>query len=131
MPKDYSLQSKKLEKYFHFYFQVVVLCLAAACLARPSVIASSSPYLTYSAPVAAVAYQQHGLATVGAVVKTVPTSVSHASHAVVHKSDAVVQDIVAPVVRTSYAAPLTYTSYSAPISSYVPASPVAHIASGF
>ncbi|TMW47012.1 hypothetical protein DOY81_007910 [Sarcophaga bullata] len=109
---------------------VVLLTLFAVCLARPSLIASSSPYLTYSAPVASVAYQQHGLATVGAVVKTVPTSVSQASHAVVHKSDRVVQDIVAPVVKTTYTAPLTYTSYAAPIASYVAASPISHISSG-
>ncbi|KAM7355875.1 uncharacterized protein ACRADG_001821 [Cochliomyia hominivorax] len=107
-------------------FKLLVLsALSAVGLAYPSLI-GSAPYVSYSAPVATVAYHQPALATVGAVVRTVPTSVSHASHAVVHKSSQAVQDVVAPVIKTTYtapvyaAAPVSYSSYAAAPLSYSP-----------
>ncbi|XP_061394441.1 retinin-like [Musca vetustissima] len=104
-------------------FKLLVLsALIALAVARPSGLVASAPYVTYNQPT--VAIHQPALATVGAVVHTVPTSVSHASHSVVHKSAHVVQDVVAPVVRTSYVTPVLRT-VSAPVyhGGYVSSSP--------
>lgn len=91
---------------------MVFFTLLAVCLLHSNLIIAS-PFVGYSSPVAAVAYHQPALATIGAVVKTIPTSVSHASHAVVHKSDHVVHDVVAPVLKSTYTVPVSYATYAA------------------
>ncbi|XP_011186174.1 cuticle protein LPCP-23 [Zeugodacus cucurbitae] len=96
-------------------FKLVVLsALLAVAAAAPGFIASHP--VVYSAPVATVAVHEPVLTKVGAVVKSIPTSYSHQSQSVVHSSAHVVQDIVAPVVKTSYVAtaPVVHT-YAAPI----------------
>lgn len=105
---------------------MVLSALFALAVARPSGLIASPSYVTYGHPSATVAIHQPALATVGAVVRTVPTSVSHASHAVVHKSAHVVQDVVAPVVRTTYvSSPVVHAGYvsSSPYGHYAAASP--------
>ncbi|XP_017043368.2 uncharacterized protein LOC108089542 [Drosophila ficusphila] len=116
-------------------FKLVVLsALLAVAVARPGHLLESSP-LVYAAPAATTIVQEPVLAKVGAVVKSVPTSVSHQSQSVVHSSAHVVEDIVAPVVKStpvvSYAAaaPVVHTSYSAaPVvhTSYAAPAPVVH-----
>ncbi|XP_044313649.1 pupal cuticle protein G1A [Drosophila rhopaloa] len=124
-------------------FKLVVLsALLAVAAARPGHLLESSP-LVYAAPAATTIVQEPVLAKVGAVVKSVPTSVSHQSQSVVHSSAHVVEDIVAPVVKstpvvsysapapvvhTSYAAPAPVVSYSAPapVVSYAAPAPVVH-----
>ncbi|KAH8416316.1 hypothetical protein KR222_007427, partial [Zaprionus bogoriensis] len=102
---------------------VVLSALLAVAVARPGHLYESP--VVYSAPAAATIVQEPVLAKVGAVVSSVPTSVSHQSQSVVHSSAHVVEDIVAPVVKT-YAAPVV-KSYAAPVvSSYVEASPYVH-----
>ncbi|XP_075162592.1 uncharacterized protein LOC142235211 [Haematobia irritans] len=88
---------------------VVLFALVAMAMANPSTLLSGSPYVSYGHP---VAVHQPSYATVGSVVRTVPTSVSHSSHAVVHKAANLVQDVVAPVVRTSYVSPALRTVHS-------------------
>ncbi|EDW26080.1 GL18447 [Drosophila persimilis] len=84
-------------------FKLVVLsALLAVAAARPGHLLESSP-VVYSAPATTTIVQEPYLANVGSVVKSVPTSVSHQSQSVVHSSAHVVQDVVAPVVKT-YAA---------------------------
>ncbi|XP_017135074.1 retinin-like [Drosophila miranda] len=104
-------------------FKLVVLsALLAVAAARPGHLLESSP-VVYSAPATTTIVQEPYLANVGSVVKSVPTSVSHQSQSVVHSSAHVVQDVVAPVVKTyaapvvtSYAAsPLVHTSYASPL----------------
>ncbi|EDW30369.1 GL17864 [Drosophila persimilis] len=103
-------------------FKLVVLsALLAVAVARPGHLYESP--LVYSAPATTTIVQEPYLANVGSVVKSVPTSVSHQSQSVVHSSAHVVQDVVAPVVKTyaapvitSYAAsPLVHTSYASPL----------------
>ncbi|KAH8364350.1 hypothetical protein KR084_006283 [Drosophila pseudotakahashii] len=117
-------------------FKLVVLsALLAVAAARPGHLLESAP-LVYAAPAATTIVQEPVLAKVGAVVKSVPTSVSHQSQSVVHSSAHVVEDIVAPVVKStpvvSYAAPapVVHTSYAAaaPVvhTSYAAAAPVVH-----
>ncbi|XP_055846526.1 uncharacterized protein LOC129912337 [Episyrphus balteatus] len=90
-------------------FKLVVLSvLFAVAAARPGLY-SSSP-LVYSAPIV----QEHSYAKVGAIVKSIPTAVSHQSSTVVHDQAHYVQPIVAPVVKT-YAAPLVQTYHAAPV----------------
>ncbi|KAH8300719.1 hypothetical protein KR059_000651 [Drosophila kikkawai] len=115
-------------------FKLVVLsALLAVAAARPGHLLESSP-LVYAAPATTIV-QEPVLAKVGAVVKSVPTAVSHQSQSVVHSSAHVVEDIVAPVVKStpvvSYAAaaPVVHTSYAAaPVvhSTYAAAAPVVH-----
>ncbi|CAD7006543.1 unnamed protein product [Ceratitis capitata] len=103
------------------YKLFVLAALVAVAAAAPSHLYESP--LVYSAP-AAVAYQEPVLAKVGSVVKSIPTAVSHQSQSIVHSSAHVVEDVVAPVVKTSYvsapvvktihAAPLVHHSYAAP-----------------
>ncbi|TDG48093.1 hypothetical protein AWZ03_005510 [Drosophila navojoa] len=114
-------------------FKLVVLsALLAVAAARPGNLYESP--LVYTAPAATIV-QEPVLAKVGAVVKSVPTSVSHQSQSVVHSSAHVVEDIVAPVVKStpvvSYAAaaPVVHTSYAAaPVvhTTYAAAAPVVH-----
>uniref|UniRef100_A0A034WDI4 Uncharacterized protein n=1 Tax=Bactrocera dorsalis TaxID=27457 RepID=A0A034WDI4_BACDO len=104
-------------------FKLVVLsALLAVAAAAPGYIASHP--VVYSAPVATVAVHEPVLTKVGAVVQSVPTSVSHQSQSVVHSSAHHVEDIVAPIVKTSYVAtaPVVHT-YAAPILKTI-ASPV-------
>ncbi|XP_030385709.1 neuropeptide-like 3 [Scaptodrosophila lebanonensis] len=106
-------------------FKLVVLsALLAVAAARPGHLYESAP-LVYSAP-ATYAVQEPVLAKVGAVVKSIPTAVSHQSLSQVHSSAHVVQDVVAPVVKT-YAAPVvtSYVAAPAPIVKTV-AAPVVH-----
>ncbi|XP_001352552.3 uncharacterized protein [Drosophila pseudoobscura] len=110
-------------------FKLVVLsALLAVAAARPGHLLESSP-VVYSAPATTTIVQEPYLANVGSVVKSVPTSVSHQSQSVVHSSAHVVQDVVAPVVKT-YAAPVVHTSYAAaaPVyqTTYAAAAPVVH-----
>ncbi|KAH8408756.1 hypothetical protein KR215_011959 [Drosophila sulfurigaster] len=118
-------------------FKLVVLsALLAVAVARPGHLIESSP-LVYAAPVATIV-QEPVLAKVGAVVKSVPTAISHQSQSVVHSSAHVVEDIVAPVVKStpvvSYAAaaPVVHSTYAAaaPVvhSTYAAAAPVVHSA---
>ncbi|KAH8302580.1 hypothetical protein KR044_008399 [Drosophila immigrans] len=114
-------------------FKLVVLsALLAVAVARPGHLIDSP--LVYAAPATTIV-QEPVLAKVGAVVKSVPTSVSHSSQSVVHSSAHVVEDIVAPVVKStpvvSYAAaaPVVHSTYSAaPVvhSTYAAAAPVVH-----
>ncbi|BFF99731.1 retinin [Drosophila madeirensis] len=104
-------------------FKLVVLsALLAVAVARPGHLYESP--LVYAAPATTTIVQEPYLASVGSVVKSIPTSVSHQSQSVVHSSAHVVQDVVAPVIK-SYAAPVVHTSYAAPVvhTSYA-ASPV-------
>ncbi|XP_037938948.1 retinin-like [Teleopsis dalmanni] len=88
-------------------FKLVVLsALLAVAAARPGFI--DSP-LVLSAP-ASIAVQEPTLAKVGSVVKNIPTAVSHQSQSIVHSSANVVEDILAPAVRTTLtAAPIIRT----------------------
>ncbi|KAH8384287.1 hypothetical protein KR200_001255 [Drosophila serrata] len=115
-------------------FKLVVLsALLAVAAARPGHLLESSP-LVYAAPATTI-IQEPVLAKVGAVVKSVPTAVSHQSQSVVHSSAHVVEDVVAPVVKStpvvSYAAaaPVVHSTYAAaPVvhSTYAAAAPVVH-----
>ncbi|XP_034482187.1 uncharacterized protein LOC117787701 [Drosophila innubila] len=93
-------------------FKLVVLsALLAVAVARPGHLYESP--VVYAAPATTIV-QENVLAKVGAVVKSVPTSVSHQSQSVVHSSAHVVEDVVAPVVK------------STPVVSYAAAAPVVH-----
>ncbi|XP_016926460.3 larval/pupal cuticle protein H1C [Drosophila suzukii] len=115
-------------------FKLVVLsALLAVAVARPGHLYESP--LVYSAPAATTIVQENVLAKVGSVVSSIPTSVSHQSQSVVHSHSHVVEDIVAPVVKStpvvsySAAAPVVHTSYAAaPVvhTSYAAAAPVVH-----
>lgn len=98
--------------------------------------------------------EKHGVAHVGAVVKNIPTGVSHHSNSVVHSHASVVEPIYAhgiqksvvstPIVKQvvehvhqpavvhaapiHYAAPAAYSSYAAPAAyaSYAHAAPAVH-----
>lgn len=90
--------------------------LFAVVLARPGLYEST----VYSAPAyASVAVHEPAYAQVGSVVKSVPSAVSHQSQSVVHSSAHVVEDVLAPAVKsTSYTtkslvAPVVET-YAAP-----------------
>lgn len=92
--------------------------------AKPGHLAAAP--LVYSAPATTTIVQEPALAKVGAVVKSVPTAVSHQSLTQVH-STPFVEDVVAPVVKTTavhsapvvHAAPIVKTvapvAYSAPL----------------
>ncbi|XP_060654992.1 pupal cuticle protein G1A-like [Drosophila sulfurigaster albostrigata] len=105
-------------------FKLVVLsALLAVAVARPGHLYESP--VVYSAPAATIV-QEPVLAKVGAVVKSIPSSVSHQSQSVVHSSAHYVEDVVAPVVK-SYAAPVVSSYVAAPapiISSYVAPAPI-------
>ncbi|TMW47010.1 hypothetical protein DOY81_007908 [Sarcophaga bullata] len=98
-----NINSIKMYKLF------VLAALIAVAVARPSYLASSP--IVYSAP---TYVQEPALATVGHVVKSVPTAVSHQSISQVHSSAHYVEPIVAPVVKTTYTAPVIKT-YAAPV----------------
>ncbi|XP_034657528.1 LOW QUALITY PROTEIN: cuticle protein 16.5 [Drosophila subobscura] len=130
----------------------VLAALLAVAAAKPGHLAAAP--LVYSAPATTIV-QESSLAKVGAVVKSVPTAVSHQSLTQVH-STPVVEDVVAPVVRTTavhsaplvaaapivktvaapvaYSAPLTYSApvaYSSPLAYAHPvaySSPLAYAA---
>ncbi|KAL7733519.1 hypothetical protein ACLKA6_004988 [Drosophila palustris] len=115
-------------------FKLVVLsALLAVAVARPGHLYESP--VVYAAPATTIV-QENVLAKVGAVVKSVPSSVSHQSHSVVHSSAHVVEDVVAPVVKStpvvtySAAAPVVHSTYSAaaPVvhATYAAAAPVVH-----
>uniref|UniRef100_A0A1I8NHE8 Cuticle protein n=1 Tax=Musca domestica TaxID=7370 RepID=A0A1I8NHE8_MUSDO len=95
---------------------VVLSALFALAMARPGLYESVE---LHSAPLATVTVQEHGYAHTGSLVKSVPSAVSHQSHSVVHSSAHVVEDVLAPAVKTtSYttktlATPVVET-YSAP-----------------
>ncbi|KAH8295680.1 hypothetical protein KR018_002722, partial [Drosophila ironensis] len=104
--------------------QVVLSALFAVAFARPGHLYESP--VVYSAPATTIV-QEPVLAKVGAVVKSIPTAVSHQSQSVVHSSAHVVEDVVAPVVKT-YAAPVV-SSYVAPapiVKTYAAPAPVVH-----
>ncbi|EDV95741.1 GH15608 [Drosophila grimshawi] len=116
-------------------FKLVVLsALLAVAAARPGHLYESP--VVYTAPATTTIVQEPVLAKVGAVVKSVPTSVSHQSQSVVHSSAHIVEDVVAPVVKStpvvSYAAaaPVVHSTYAAaaPVvhSTYAAAAPVVH-----
>ncbi|ALC43952.1 CG13063 [Drosophila busckii] len=116
-------------------FKLVVLsALLAVAAARPGHLYESP--LVYAAAPAATIVQEPVLAKVGAVVRSVPTSVSHQSQSVVHSHAHYAEDIVAPVVKStpvvSYAAPapVVHATYAAaaPVvhSTYAAAAPVLH-----
>lgn len=95
----------------------MVLCaLIAVAAARPGYLGHSS-YLV-AGPTTVI--HEPAYAKVGAIVKSIPTAVSHQSISQVHSSAHVVQPIVAPVIKTTYAtAPVIHTSYAhAPAVSY-------------
>ncbi|XP_036337380.1 retinin-like [Rhagoletis pomonella] len=111
-------------------FKLVVLsALLAVAAARPSLI-ESHPVVYAAAPAATVAVHEPVLTKVGSVVKSIPTAVSHQSQSIVHSSAHVVQDIVAPAVRTSVvAAPATVLKTAvAPAAVQLHSAPVHHIA---
>ncbi|XP_020816607.1 cuticle protein 16.5 [Drosophila serrata] len=107
----------------------VLAALLAVAAAKPGHLAAAP--LVYSAPAATTIVQEPVLAKVGAVVKSVPTAVSHQSVTQVH-STPVVEDVVAPVVKTTAvhsapvvaAAPIVKTvapvAYSAPLAYSAP-----------
>ncbi|KAH8365838.1 hypothetical protein KR093_005318, partial [Drosophila rubida] len=106
-----------------FILQVVLSALLAVAVARPGHLYESP--VVYSAPATTIV-QEPVLAKVGAVVKSIPSSVSHQSQSVVHSSAHYVEDVVAPVVK-SYAAPVVSSYVAAPapiISSYVAPAPI-------
>lgn len=134
---------------------MVLSALLAVAAARPSLIASH-PVVS---PIASVAVQEPVLTKVGSVVKSIPTAVSHQSSTIVHSSAQVVEDIVAPAVRTSVvsapavvetvaAAPVLHSAaihnvaatpllhhapvahYSAPLTHLHAASPLAYTSTG-
>ncbi|XP_054733623.1 cuticle protein LPCP-23-like [Anastrepha obliqua] len=94
-------------------FKLVVFSALLAVAASAPGFIESHP-VVYSAP--AIAVHEPVLTKVGAVVKSIPTSISHQSQSVVHSSAHYVEPIVAPVIKTSYvaAAPVVHT-YTAPI----------------
>ena len=63
-------------------------------------------------------------ATVGHIVKSVPTAVSHQSISQVHSSAHYVEPIVAPVVKTTYAAPVIKTIATPVVHASYAAAPV-------
>lgn len=80
----------------------MVLCaFLAVAAARPGYLSAHGPLL-YSAP--ATVIHEPAYAKVGAIVKSIPTAVSHQSISQVHSSAHIVQPIVAPVVKTTIAA---------------------------
>lgn len=95
--------------------------LLAVAAARPGYLGHSAPIL-YSAP--ATIIHEPAYAKVGAIVKSYPTAVSHQSSAVVHSSAHIVQPIIAPILKTTYAAPILHAapavhhSYVSPALSY-------------
>lgn len=101
--------------------QFVLSALLAVAAARPGHLAAAP--LVYSAPATAIV-QESALAKVGAVVKSVPTAVSHQSLTQVH-STPYVEDVVAPVVKTTLhaAAPAVATYAAAPVTTYAAAAP--------
>jgi len=102
---------------------VVLSALLAVAVARPGHLYESP--LVYSAPAATTIVQENVLAKVGSVVSSIPTSVSHQSQSVVHSHSHVVEDIVAPVVKST---PVVSYAAAAPVvhSSYAAAAPVVH-----
>ncbi|KAM8710917.1 hypothetical protein ACLKA7_017532 [Drosophila subpalustris] len=118
-------------------FKLVVLsALLAVAVARPGQLYESP--VVYAAPATTVV-QENVLAQVGAVVKSVPSSVSHQSHSVVHSSAHLVEDVVAPVVKSTpvvtysaaVAAPVVHATYAAAapvVHSVYAAAPLAHVA---
>ncbi|XP_022229216.2 pupal cuticle protein C1B-like [Drosophila obscura] len=105
-----TTQTKNTQNPLNMFKLVVLSALLAVAVARPGHLYESP--LVYAAPATTTIVQEPYLANVGAVVKSIPTSVSHQSQSVVHSSAHVVQDVVAPVIK-SYAAPVVHTSYAA------------------
>ncbi|ALC43953.1 CG13063 [Drosophila busckii] len=103
-------------------FKLVVLsALLAIAAARPGHLYESP--LVYSAPATTIV-QEPVLAKVGAVVSSVPSSVSHQSQSVVHSHAHYAQDIVAPVVKST---PVVSYAAAAPVyTTYAAAAPVLH-----
>ncbi|XP_013117513.1 uncharacterized protein LOC106094821 [Stomoxys calcitrans] len=81
---------------------LIVSAVFAVALAYPGLYETS---VVHSAPLVTV--KEHGYANVGSIVKSLPSSVSHQSHSVVHSSSHVVEDVLAPAVKTT-----SYTSKS-------------------
>ncbi|SPP87046.1 retinin-like [Drosophila guanche] len=114
----------KTQNLLNMFKLVVLSALLAVAVARPGHLYESP--LVYAAPATTTIVQEPYLANVGSVVKSIPTSVSHQSQSVVHSSAHVVQDVVAPVIK-SYAAPVVHTSYAAsPLVHTSYAAPVVH-----
>lgn len=90
---------------------VLSALLVTVVVARPGYLDAGGPLLhSYAAP---AIIHEPALAKVGAIVKTIPTAVSHQSISQVHSSAHIVQPILAPIVK-SYAAPIIKT-YAAPV----------------
>lgn len=78
---------------------MVLSVLLAVAAARPSHLETP---VVYAAPAAATyTVQEHGVAHVGNIVKSVPSAISHHSNSVVHSTAHVVEDVVAPAVKTT------------------------------
>lgn len=88
---------------------MVLSALLAVAAARPGYLAAGPLLHSYAAP---AIIHEPALASVGHIVKSIPTAVSHQSISQVHSSAQIVQPIVTPVVKT-YAAPIIKT-YAAP-----------------
>ncbi|TDG48092.1 hypothetical protein AWZ03_005509 [Drosophila navojoa] len=91
------------------YKLVVLSALLAVAAARPGYLEAGPLLHSYAAP---AIIHEPALASVGHIVKSIPTAVSHQSISQVHSSAQIVQPIVTPVVKT-YAAPIIKT-YAAP-----------------
>lgn len=98
---------------------MVLSALLAVAAARPGHLETP---LVYSAPTVTV--QETSLAHVGNIVKSVPSAVSHHSNSVVHSHAHVVEDVVAPAVKTtSYT---TKTVATPIVQTYAASAPVVH-----
>ncbi|XP_037933894.1 cuticle protein 64-like [Teleopsis dalmanni] len=104
-------------------FKLVVLsALLAVAAAYPGYL-EHAPAHVVVAPATTIVHEP-ALAKVGAIVKSIPTAVSHQSQSIVHSSAHVVQPIVAPIVKTTLvqsapviktiAAPALTTAYAGP-----------------
>ncbi|XP_017098193.2 neuropeptide-like 3 [Drosophila bipectinata] len=91
------------------YKLVVFFALFAMVAARPGYLEAGPLLHSYSAP---AIIHEPALDKVGAIIKTIPSAVSHQSISQVHSSAHIIQPIVAPVLKT-YTAPIIKT-YAAP-----------------
>lgn len=86
---------------FFLLLQFILAVLFTFATARPSYLPSSPVLYSSHAYIEEPTY-----ANVGAIVKSIPTAVSHQSLSQVHSSGHYVQPLVAPVLKTTYAGPV-------------------------